>query len=307
MAQNFKNFLNPQTIINRIKNRQNPFLIKRSKTLIMEKTPILIKKKESSLKSICWKILKNYYNKKDVEIHLNQFANKLQVERRRIYDIINILEGFDIVVKKEKNIYIWKGLDVFKFKFSILDIICEKANKKNIKVFNFESIQKHSKKKSLTYLSIEFLKKYYKKDSQFSIKQLLKDFSQQNKQKNTENQKNLQNQNLQTKINSENQKNSKIGSKNKIRRIYDIINVFKALGLINQTVSQNGKKMFVWNGIDGLNSKLKVLIKKDFFDIREKFVDNLNYEKNCFVICPQVQKFDIFDFKKSLIFSKTVF
>ena len=349
MAQNFKNPQNPLSILARIKSRQNPFIIKREKPQNpknFQNLPnnIKTKKKESSLKSICYKILKNYYNKKDVEIHLNEFANKLEVERRRIYDIINILEGFDIVIKKEKNIYIWKGLDIFKFKFSILDLICDKSDKNNIKVFNFENIKNHSKKKSLTYLSIQFLKNYYKKNSYFSIKQLIKDFSKNpnyniekiNNSKNFQNEKNSKiGNNFQTekisKINSKNFENfsknskikknnlkkekiSKIGSKNKIRRIYDIINVFKALGLINQIMTKNGK-MFIWNGIDGLNEKINFFIKKNyfekkkqnnfFFDSKENFLPN--FDKKNFVICPQVQKFDIFDFKKSLIFSKKVF
>ena len=38
----------------------------------------------------------------------------------------------------------------------------------------------------------------------------------------------------------------KIEKKNKIRRLYDIINVFKALGLIKKDVTNKIKASFVW-------------------------------------------------------------
>ena len=71
------------------------------------------RKKDGSLKHICLKLLNEYADKTEVEIHLNEFSAKTGVERRRIYDIVNILEGFDVFVKKAKNVYVWKGLDVF--------------------------------------------------------------------------------------------------------------------------------------------------------------------------------------------------
>lgn len=54
----------------------------------------------SSLKVICSKLFKMYFDKANVEIRLNTFSELLGVEWRRIYDIINILEGFDLVSKK---------------------------------------------------------------------------------------------------------------------------------------------------------------------------------------------------------------
>lgn len=43
-------------------------------------------------------------------LSLNSFVCRAVVERRRIYDIVNILESVDIVSRKGKNHYIWHGL-----------------------------------------------------------------------------------------------------------------------------------------------------------------------------------------------------
>jgi len=43
-------------------------------------------------------------------LSIDQTASQLRVERRRIYDIINILEALNIVSKKGKNVYWWHGL-----------------------------------------------------------------------------------------------------------------------------------------------------------------------------------------------------
>lgn len=41
---------------------------------------------------------------------LDQVTTDLNVERRRIYDIINIMESLSVVSKIRKNVYEWKGL-----------------------------------------------------------------------------------------------------------------------------------------------------------------------------------------------------
>lgn len=41
---------------------------------------------------------------------LDQVTSELNVERRRIYDIINIMESLSVVSKIRKNVYQWKGL-----------------------------------------------------------------------------------------------------------------------------------------------------------------------------------------------------
>lgn len=44
-----------------------------------------------------------------MEIQLDSTAARLGVEKRRIYDIINILEAMQCAVHKRKNTYLWHG------------------------------------------------------------------------------------------------------------------------------------------------------------------------------------------------------
>ncbi|EGD82756.1 hypothetical protein PTSG_03407 [Salpingoeca rosetta] len=45
------------------------------------------------------------------EIALDTVARQLGVGRRRIYDVVNVFEGLELVTRKGKNTYIWKGFD----------------------------------------------------------------------------------------------------------------------------------------------------------------------------------------------------
>jgi len=40
---------------------------------------------------------------------LNEAAFELNVQKRRIYDITNVLEGVGLIEKKSKNVIAWKG------------------------------------------------------------------------------------------------------------------------------------------------------------------------------------------------------
>ncbi|CAI4221472.1 unnamed protein product [Auanema sp. JU1783] len=45
------------------------------------------------------------------EVHLESVARKMNVEKRRIYDIVNVMEALDAMSKTNKSFYRWQGLD----------------------------------------------------------------------------------------------------------------------------------------------------------------------------------------------------
>jgi transcription factor E2F3 len=45
----------------------------------------------------------------DGTLDLNQAAVTLDVQKRRIYDITNVLEGINLIEKQSKNVVVWKG------------------------------------------------------------------------------------------------------------------------------------------------------------------------------------------------------
>ncbi|XP_034841348.1 transcription factor E2F7-like [Maniola hyperantus] len=73
--------------------------------------PSTAHRKEKSLQILCDKFLNLYplHGNGTVEIQLDSTAARLGVEKRRMYDIINILEAMQCAVHKRKNTYLWHG------------------------------------------------------------------------------------------------------------------------------------------------------------------------------------------------------
>ena len=68
-------------------------------------------RKEKSLGLLCQKFLLLYSTLKQSYVSLDIAAKNLGVERRRMYDVVNVLESISIVSKRAKNCYCWHGYE----------------------------------------------------------------------------------------------------------------------------------------------------------------------------------------------------
>ncbi|KAI4382227.1 hypothetical protein MLD38_008216 [Melastoma candidum] len=66
---------------------------------------------DSSLSLLTKKFINLIQHAEDGVLDLNKAAETLEVQKRRIYDITNVLEGIGLIEKKFKNRIRWKGLD----------------------------------------------------------------------------------------------------------------------------------------------------------------------------------------------------
>jgi len=66
---------------------------------------------EKGLYGLCKRFIQTYSGDKYLFISVDDAAKILQVERRRVYDVVNILECLDIIARECKNTYRWKGMN----------------------------------------------------------------------------------------------------------------------------------------------------------------------------------------------------
>lgn len=174
-------------------------------------------RKEKSLEELSRKFIDAYEGKDSNILALDQVTVRFNVERRRVYDVINILESLKVVTKQGKNQYKWEGL-----KQALKTI-------RNCQMQNHCTNAMKSSARSLEALASEFLFLFLHYKPAITLEEaarhLLKD--------------ELVNPQI---------------IKTKIRRLYDIVNVFKALGLVRRgaIVTKTKKNGFIWVGVQDM-------------------------------------------------------
>lgn len=173
----------------------------------------LYSRKDKSLGLLCENFLILYGDGHQSLITLDDAASKLGVERRRIYDIVNVLESVELVVRRHKNTYSWLGLPGLRKGISKLEMS------------EFEDIGevKGLKEKSMMSLSRRFVHLFLvSADKVISLEEAAEKIVDNDSSGN---------------------------AKTKIRRLYDIANILSSLNLLRKTHVQNSRKPgFKWFG-----------------------------------------------------------
>jgi transcription factor E2F7/8 len=206
-------------------------------------------RKNKSLGLLCENFITRDWQ--DGVLSIDDAAKELQVERRRIYDIVNILESLEVVTKLHKNTYQWKGLLGLEPMMSILqeEAMVDFADL----AYQFGLLSEPSRasptaneadagKKGLGKLSRQFLQLFLVGYPQLSLHEAsdlilgvstAEDLSR-----------------MGGAGTSASPKTTKAaatkGLKTKIRRLYDIANILCSLGLVRKLEGHRSKHVFVW-------------------------------------------------------------
>lgn len=222
-----------------------------------------VNRKEKSLGIICIRFLSLYplypNDNSNMIVSLDDVSAKLKIERRRLYDIVNVFESIDMLKKLAKNKYLWFGKVNLLPALHKIKVTAEKENvsAKLLYVLNQQKEDPDSKQSCILDEVQVFNKKFETENStQFSsipsqtFPELRKD-----KSLSIMSQKFLMlflvspyktiSLGVAAKVLNGFQRAERAAQiKTQIRRLYDIANVLSSIGLIQKevTIVQNGRK-----------------------------------------------------------------
>ncbi|OIW12893.1 hypothetical protein TanjilG_24826 [Lupinus angustifolius] len=190
--------------------------------------PQIYSRKDKSLGLLCSNFFKLFNREGTGMIGLDVAANKLGVQRRRMYDVVNILESVGIVARRAKNQYSWKGFKEIPRALKELMALNEKENGRSetdIENNPLESSKTDCRRdKSLALLTENFIKLFLCSDVEYV---LLEDAAKE--------------------MLGDSQNSTALTTKT--RRLYDIANVLSCLNLIKKTNHpENRKTAYRWLG-----------------------------------------------------------
>jgi hypothetical protein len=248
-------------------------------------------RKEKSLNVLCERFI-NYYKERanglPLDFQLDQATTELGVEKRRIYDIVNVLESINVVKKRAVSLFTWNGFDHLP---------------ETLKQLRLEGLRD-----ATLYLGVQSLSPADKENT--CIRDSLKNFSTTLDNKSAplsgdKREKLLMQLSqkfvqlfLVTQISSfshdqavqiliKNQSQSESSERTKIRRLYDIANILSSVNLIQKNHSSDYKKQirFEWIGTNlcSFSQNIDVPICSSSASSLSTTPDELNTDSQLFV------------------------
>jgi hypothetical protein len=226
-------------------------------------------RKKKSLGVLAENFLKTYEDlPRGSIVIVDEAAVKLGVERRRIYDVVNILESISLVCKKHKNTYTWMGMDHLDAVFGRLqtqaideypedakELLSVDKNSGDSKTTNSATDDDDDKPKgrefkSLARLSQEFLQVFLVGHETLSLPEASDKIQGTTSMEELVAMGQTKATRGKTDIDEKDYKAAAArGLKTKIRRLYDIANVFLSVGLLKKVDSSDATRRpnFSWS------------------------------------------------------------
>ena len=292
------------------------------------KTVNVSNRKEKALGLLCLRFVQEFEKRgnSNGDVFLDEAGNKLGVERRRIYDIVNILEALDIVSRKAKNLYTWHGIDTlpktiatfekrFKSDWNKLSV----NDKKKIfigsrPISKYKTLRENgsSREKSLAVLTQQFILLFLQDLTVAEELMKKKKISKSAGNDSGSSSSKQNNSNIASYAALVTSLDSAAGRlrrgpedhsqmKTKVRRLYDIANVLCTLDIIHKVQLMSKRKpVFAWKGttsvaytntkigVDGLNAPIAIS-EKTLLLLRNS-TSNLAYETPCLVVDTSVNR-----------------